>query len=74
MIVNLKITTLFGGKDPALIIWKIGSCRPKKNDFAKVSKHLGTLDTNLKIILLDCQNNYVRDSSLMTILQKVLTF
>jgi len=29
-----------------------------KNDFAEVSKNLD-INTDLKIILLDCQNNYI---------------
>jgi len=31
----------------------------RKEDFAEVSKNL-TIDTNLKIILLNYQNNYIR--------------
>lgn len=42
----------------------------RKNDFAKVFKYLGLEDTNLKIILLDRQNNYVEDSSTMSIAAK----
>jgi len=42
-----------------------------KNNFAKVSK---SLDIELKIILLDHQNNYVRMSSMMSNVAKVLTF
>jgi len=34
-----------------------------KNDFAEIFKNL---DTDLKMILLDHQNNYVRNSSMMS--------
>jgi len=37
-----------------------------KNDFEKSEKFKILLDTNLKIIKLDCQNNYVECSSVMS--------
>jgi len=37
-----------------------------KNDFEKSEKFKILLDTDLKIILLDCQNNYVKRSNVMS--------
>jgi len=37
----------------------------EKNTFVEVSKNLG-IDTDLKIILSDCQNNYIERSSIMS--------
>jgi len=34
----------------------------RKNNFAEESQNLGIMDTDLKIILLDHQNNYVGNS------------
>jgi len=44
----------------------------KKNDFAEGSKIL--LDTDLKIILLNHQNNFVETLKKKTMLQKILIF
>jgi len=43
----------------------------EKNNFAGVSRNLNLIDADLKIILLDYQNNYVENLNMM--LQKVLT-
>jgi len=43
-----------------------------KNGFARVSRNLATYRSENK--LLDCQNNYVRRSSVMSNAAKVLTF
>jgi len=38
-----------------------------KNDFVEISKNLVTdLDTDLKIVLLERQNNYVGNSSMIS--------
>jgi len=42
----------------------------KKNGFAEISKNL---DTDLKIIILDHQNNYVK-RSIIIMLKKILIF
>jgi len=44
-----------------IITWK---------DFAEIFKNLIIIDTYLKIILLDCQNNYVGNSSMMSNIAK----
>jgi len=69
-----------GGKKPSNLwlchrelqsfIWK--NSLHGKNDFAEGSKIL--LDTNLKIILLDCQNNFVGILKITAMLQTILIF
>jgi len=54
-----------------IFIFAIYICLHGKNDFAEKYKIL--LDTDLKIILLNHQNNFVGSLKIMT-LQKILTF